>query len=128
MKKENLKILILLHILLAVLSLSGVFTKLASYEEFLSLKFIIYYGLVILVLGIYAIAWQQIIKRIPLTSAYANKAVTVVWGIIWGVIFFSEEIKPGKIVGAAIVISGILLYVRADAKMQDDLESEVDDE
>lgn len=120
MKKENIKILVLLHILLAVFSLSSVFTKMASSQEFMSFWFILYYGLVILILGIYAIAWQQIIKRIPLTSAYANRAITVVWGIIWGMLIFSEEIKPGKIIGALIVITGVLLYVRADAKIQDE--------
>ena len=32
----------------------------------------------------YAFGWQQVIKHLPLTTAYANKAVTVVWGILLG--------------------------------------------
>lgn len=117
MKNGNVKTLLLLHLLLAGFSLSGVFTKLASGTEFLSRSFILYYGIVIFILGVYAIAWQQVIKRMPLTSAYANRAVTVVWGIVWGLLFFGESINAGKIAGAIVVIAGVLLYVKADAEL-----------
>ena len=43
--------------------------------------------------------------------AYANRAVTIVWGIIWGLLFFNEKLNAGKIIGAVIVIAGVLLYV-----------------
>lgn len=108
--KERWKALICLHFLLMVYSLGGVCSKLASAAPFLSFKFCICYGLIILLLGIYAIGWQQIIKRLPLTMAYANKAVTVVWGIIWGLLFFSEPVTIGKIIGALFVIVGVVLY------------------
>ena len=65
-------------------------------------------------LGIYAIVWQQIIKKLPLTVAYANKAITVVWGILWGILFFDESISFFKILGAMIIIAGIVLYVTSD--------------
>ena len=106
----DIKTVLLLQLLLAVFSFGGVFSKLAAGEEFLSLKFCAYYGGLILLLGIYAIAWQQIIKRLPLTFAYANKAVGVIWGLVWGILFFGEGITPKKIIGAAIVIAGIVLY------------------
>lgn len=72
--------------------------------------FIIFYGGMILLLGIYAIFWQQIIKRLPLTLAFANKAVTVIWGMVWGVLIFHEHLSVGKFVGAAVIIAGIVLY------------------
>lgn len=112
MKKSVLTI-ILLNILLAFYSLSGICSKLASKAEFLSFKFCFYYGLIILLLGIYAIGWQQIIKRLPLTTAFANKAVTVVWGLVWGALFFNEAITAGKIIGAALVIIGVIVYAKA---------------
>ena len=73
-----------------------------------------FYGLVILNLGVYAIVWQQIIKKIPLNTAYSNKAITVVWGILWGYLFFQEQIKWNMIVGALIVIAGVIVVVMAD--------------
>lgn len=108
--KNNYLNFVFLHILLCVFSLSGVCSKLASGESFLSLKFCLFYGGVILILGIYAIFWQQIIKRMQLSLAYANKAVTVIWGMIWGILFFQEQITPQKIIGAIIVIIGVILY------------------
>lgn len=112
--KSKVKTLILLHGILAVYSTSTIFSKIAAGQKFLSIKFCLYYGLIILLLGFYAIGWQQIIKRMPLTAAFANKAVTVVWGIIWGFVFFKESITPGKVVGAVLVIAGIVMYALAD--------------
>ena len=69
---------------------------------------------VILLLGIYAVVWQQVIKRIPLNTAYANKAVIVVWGILWGALIFGERVKWNMILGAVIVICGVIMVVKAD--------------
>ena len=103
-----------LHLLLMLYSLSGVFSKLASGQDFFSLGFILCYAGIIGILGVYAIGWQQIIKRIPLTTAYANRAVTIAWGIVWGIIIFHESVSLQKLIGAAIVIAGVALYSTAD--------------
>ncbi len=108
--KNNIKTYIILNILLVVYSLSGIFSKLASNETFFSFYFILYYGIILLCLGIYAIGWQQIIKKLPLTNAFASKAITIVWGILWGYIFFNESITIGKILGALMIIIGVVLY------------------
>lgn len=101
---------IALHLLLMLYSLSTVCSKLASQSEFLSLRFCLCYGGVLGLLFLYALAWQQIIKRMPLTTAFANKAITVVWGIVWGTLFFHESITVGKICGAALIAGGIILF------------------
>lgn len=108
--KTETKALIGLHVLLMVYSLSSICGKLASGYSFLSLGFIVCYGGMIGLLGVYALGWQQVIKRLPLTFAYANRAVTVVWGIVWGALFFSEPITAGKLAGALIVLAGVVLY------------------
>lgn len=115
-KISHMKTIIILHIILAIYSTSTIFSKLASKQEFLSAKFCVYYALIIILLGLYAIGWQQIIKRLPLTTAFANKAVTVVWGIIWGFLFFREPITLGKIIGALMVVGGIIMYAIADGE------------
>ena len=114
MNKSQLKTLLWLHLLLMVYSTSGIFSKLASTEAFLSKPFCFYYGCIVILLGGYAIGWQQIIKRLPLTTAFANKAVTVVWGMVWGAVFFHESVTLGKLLGMLVVITGVLLYVAAD--------------
>lgn len=110
-------VLIALHVLLLFYSLSGIFSKNAAYQPFLSVPFILLYGGMLAVLLIYAIGWQQIIKRLPLTVAFANKAITVVWGMVWGVLFFGEQINIQMIIGAALVIAGIVWYSIEDGKL-----------
>ena len=116
MRNSNVKYLLILHVLLGVYSLTGVASKFAAREEMFSFKFILFYGLVLFGLFVYAIAWQQIIKHMPLISAYANRGVTVIWGLVWGYFIFSEEINVRKLIGAAVIIGGIVLIVTADAK------------
>ena len=108
------KALIVLHIVLVVYSFLGIASKLAAGEDFLSAKFIMYYAVVIFNLGVYAIVWQQLLKHLPLVTAYANKAVTVIWGIVFGYIFFGEAITVQKIIGSIVIIAGIYLVVTAD--------------
>ncbi len=110
MSREKLTFIILLHLILAIYSVSGIFSKLAADVPFLSLKFCLYYSGIIILLGLYAVVWQQIIKHLPLTVAFANKAVTVIWGIVWGIVFFNETVTLGQLIGAAMIIVGIVIY------------------
>ena len=114
-----------LHLLLALYSVTNIFSKLASEQDFLSWQFVLYYGCVLLILAIYAIGWQQAIKRMPLTTAYANKAVTVVWGIVFGACFFGETITTGKVIGAALIMAGVAWFGVEDARCQAELESQM---
>lgn len=103
---------VLLHILLFFYSFCGVFSKLASNNGFLSLSFCIFYGISISILGVYAILWQQILKKFSLTTAFFNKSVTIIWGMLWGILIFKESITINMIVGAIIVLLGVLLVVK----------------
>lgn len=113
---KRVKILLLLHVIMTIYSISGVFSKMAAGELFLSGRFCMYYAIVILLLGVYAVGWQQVIKYLPLTAAFMNKSVTVVWGMVWGVLFFKEPVTAGKAAGALLVILGIIIYAGAEEK------------
>lgn len=125
MNKQKVKVLFLLHIMLMIYSMSGICSKMAAKQEFLSFSFCFYYGMIILLLGFYAIGWQQIIKRLPLTTAFANKAVTVVWGLVWGFVFFQEPITVKKVLGAVLVITGVVIYAKADGEKDEETVKEV---
>ena len=120
MKKHNSYALTLigLHLLLAVYSLSGFFSKNAAAQPFLSLQYIAFYCGMMAILVLYAVGWQQVIKRLPLTLAFANKAVTVVWGILWGALFFHGSITPGKLMGAAVVVAGVVLFGKGEGEVK----------
>ncbi len=112
--KEKIRYFMLLHIMLFIYSLSGVCSKLASQHQFLSIEFCLYYSGILILLAMYAVVWQQIIKKIPLTVAFANKAITIIWSFVWSVILFDDKITINKIVGMLLVISGIVLFVMSD--------------
>ncbi len=117
--KNKRSLYLALHLFLMFYSSGAVISKLAAGKEFLSVPFIALYALEILILAFYAIGWQQFIKRMPLSAAYANKAVTVVWGCVWGMLIFKEHLTAGKIVGALFVLGGIALFGFADGKAQE---------
>lgn len=107
----KVKNFIFLHLILIMYSCSSIISKLASKQEFMSLEFIMLYGTVLVILFLYAILWQQVIKKMYITVAYANKAVTVIWGIIWGALIFNEKISAANIVGAMIIIAGVVIMI-----------------
>lgn len=92
-----------------IFSVSSVIAKIASGQEVLSAKFIIFYGLEIGLLGIYAIFWQQAIKKFDLSIAYANRAMVLLWSIVWAVVIFGEKITIQNIIGLLVVILGIVI-------------------
>ncbi|MGI5920004.1 MAG: EamA family transporter [Christensenellales bacterium] len=108
---DSLKIKYILGLQGAVLiyTLSGVVAKYASAQEFLSLNFILLYGLELLILFIYAILWQQLIKRVDLSIAYANRAVALMWSMLWAWWLFGETVTLKHIIGVVIVIIGIMV-------------------
>ena len=114
--KQRAKWFLLLHVILGIYAGSSVCSKLAARQPFLSLAFVLLYGGMLLALVVYALGWQQVIKHLPLTTAYANKAVTVVWGIVLGALLFGESVTPRQLLGAAVIMVGIVLFVRADQK------------
>ena len=111
---QNKKYYLLLHLLLFLYSLAGIFSKKAAIESFLSSSFLFYYLPLIFILVIYAIGWQQVIKVLPLSTAFANKAVTVIWALVWGKLIFNENITAGKLIGVGFIIAGIVLFSYLD--------------
>lgn len=107
-----------LHLILMFYAMGGIFSKQASGFPFLSLEYLKNYVIVLAILAVYAFFWQKILKRLPLTVAMANKSVTVIWGIIFGYLFFNEKITIWNVIGAGIIIFGICLVVRADKEQE----------
>ena len=109
---------IILNLVFLLYSISGIFTKSASQYEFFSFEFIVFYGLTIIIMIIYAFFWQKILKKVPLNVAYSNKAVVIVWGLIWGHFLFNESINFIQIVGAVIIIVGIVTVISGGVDKQ----------
>lgn len=109
----SLKWFLILHLSLVVNSLAGAASKMAGKQEFLSLRFFFFYGLVLFITFAFALVWQQVLKNMSLTFAFTNKPITMIWGIIWGLLFFQEWefITWNKILGSGIILAGIVIGV-----------------
>ena len=113
-KKEvspKIKARILLFVNLIVYSFVGVLFKKAGTYPPASLYLFVFYGTALFLLAVYALLWQQVLKRLPLSEAFACKAVTVVLGMLWGWLFFSEAISLNKIIGGVVIVVGVIIAV-----------------
>ena len=100
-----------LHLNVLLFSLTGVFSKAASiqYNQHGLQAPLLYLFLFLMLLncGVYAIAWQMVMKKFDLSTAYANKSIYLLWSQIWAVIIFHEQLSPQNILGILIVLFGV---------------------
>lgn len=90
----------------------SVFIKLASRQEQFSPRYLLFLACAVAVLGIYAIVWQQIIKRVPISEAYMFKGTALIFVLLISVLFLGESITVANLIGAAMIVSGIILFSR----------------
>lgn len=91
---------------------SSVFSKYASQQEFLSLKYCLGIVGAIGVMGAYAICWQQILKRVELSTAYMFKGTSLVFVMLLAFALFGEQITLMNIIGTTVIITGITLFAK----------------
>ena len=108
--KERWKYFVNINVMFFIYSFMSVFGKLAARENEINIRFLMLYGGCLVVMVVYALLWQQIIKKLPLMVAYANKAVVIIWGLIWGYLFFGETVTLGKLAGIVMVIMGVIEF------------------
>ena len=102
----------LLFFAVAFYSCCSLCNKFASAYPLLSWEFILLYGCSLSILMIYAVIWQQVLKRFELSVAYAAKPFSTIMSMIWGVALFHEAITWNMILGAAIILLGMKVVVR----------------
>ena len=115
-RKFQIKDILMLQIVFFIYSINSVVAKFASAQEPFSLNFILLYGLELCVLGVYAILWQQLIKKMELSVAYSNKAVVLLWAMVFGALLFKEQITLTKVAGILLVIVGIVVLNSEEVK------------
>lgn len=111
MKKDKAFIIniILLQVVVIIYTLTSIVGRKAAGSELLSLEFILFYGLDIVILGIYAICWQQMIKKFDLSVAYANRAMAILWTAVWARFIFRDTIGIKQLIGILVVMIGTVV-------------------
>ena len=111
-KRFSLKTLLVLQGAVILYSFADVAAKLASGHPFLSGGYVLWIGAEVLILGVYALCWQQIIKRVDISVASSNRAAAVVWTTLWAALLFRETITPKNLLGIGILFAGIWMVNR----------------
>ena len=106
---KKLKNILLLQGVVIIYTISSIMSKNASANRDDFMRFLFFFGMEFVVLGIYAMLWQQIIKRFELSIAYANRSMAILWSLIWTVAFFRETLTLKNIAGVLIVFAGTMI-------------------
>ena len=110
---ERMRKYLLLHLNILLFSFTGIFSKLASiqYNKDGLNSWLLYLFLFLMIVncGIYAIAWQKIIKNFELSTAYAHRSVYLIWSQIWAVLIFKEYLSLKNLLGMLVVLIGVLV-------------------
>ena len=115
MDRSRSRAFLALQLLLLCYALSTVMQKLAAQQDFLSARFLLCALGMFLFLGVYALGWQQVLKRLPLTVAYAtSKAVVFLWMLLFGVLLFHERVSPRQLLGCALLMAGVVLFALSE--------------
>lgn len=104
---HKIKDIVLLQGVIIIYTISGVMSKEASASGDDLTRFLVFFGLEFVLLGVYAVLWQQMIKRFELSVAYANRSMAVVWSMVWAIVFFHDAITIQNIAGVVLVVAGI---------------------
>ena len=115
----TIKNILILQAVVLVYTFGSVVAKYASGAELFSFSFFLFYGAEIAILGIYAILWQQMIKRFDLSVAYANRAMAILWSALWAIILFGESLGIKQILGILLVVIGTVI-VNADQNKENE--------
>lgn len=117
-KKNRLEIplfwFFILHLTLFLNSTTGVVSKFAGRAKFLSIRFFLLYTLLMMICISFAILWQQVLKRMSLTFAFMNKPITVIYSLLWGKFLFNEQVTLKMVIGAVVIMIGIVIGVSND--------------
>ena len=120
---KKLKNIILLQGVVMIYTFSGIMSKKASQNGNDPVKFLTFFALEFVVLAIYGLLWQQVIKHFELSVAYANRSMAILWSMLWAVVFFDDIITGKNILGVLLVLLGTII-INTDTK---DLEEAKDD-
>jgi len=103
---NNLKKYLLLYGSFVIYSFATICSKIASGQNTI-MKTCLFLGVEVLFLGLYALLWQQVLKRFSLVFAMASKGVVVILNLLWALLLFSEQISLFNVIGSGIIIFGI---------------------
>ena len=103
-----------------IYSLSGIFSKIAAARDFLSVEYLLCFGAMVFIMALYALLWQIVLKKIPLSVAMSSKPVVLVFSLLWAVCLFGEKISARMLLGILLIFCGIIVIGLGREKGEDE--------
>ncbi len=102
-----------INILFSLASITTKFVSIIWQEKgIFNWEFIGGAAIYLFLLGIYAVCWQKIIKKMDLSSAYLCKGMVIFWSLLWAYLLLNEKITIYNIIGTMIIFIGTTVVIK----------------
>ena len=91
----------------------GICTKMAALQTPMSWAYMLWFVGAVAIIAIYALLWQQVLRRIELSTAYLFKGTTLIFIMLFAALLFGEAITLPNILGSVLIIIGITLLAKS---------------
>lgn len=108
-KRRNIILLAIVAVFME--SLTSPCLKLGGRYPFLSTGYIAWFCLAVLILGFYAVCWQLILEKLPLTTAYLRRGFSYILIFVWATLIFHETITWKQILGILVISVGMVVSI-----------------
>ena len=92
-------------------SLTSPCLKLGGRYPFMSPGYIAWFCLAVLILCFYAVCWQLILEKLPLTTAYLRRGFSYILIFVWARLIFHEAITWKQILGIFVITIGMVISI-----------------
>ena len=108
-KRRNIVFLAIVAVFME--SLTSPCLKLGGRYPFMSPGYIAWFCLAVLILCFYAVCWQLILEKLPLTTAYLRRGFSYILIFVWATLIFHEAITWKQILGIAVITVGMVISI-----------------
>ena len=108
-KRRNIIFLAIVAVFME--SLTSPCLKLGGKHPFLSTGYIAWFCLAVMILGFYAVCWQLILEKLPLTTAYLRRGFSYILIFVWATLIFHETITWKQILGIIVISIGMVISI-----------------
>ena len=77
--------------------------------------YIAWFCLAVLILGFYAVCWQLILEKLPLTTAYLRRGFSYILIFVWATLIFHEAITWKQILGIMVITVGMVISISGES-------------
>ena len=78
-----------------------------------SLSYLLWFSGAVVIIAVYAFIWQQVLRRMDLSTAYMFKGTTLIFTMLIAALLFGETVTVPNIIGSLIIVCEIVILARS---------------